>query len=236
MGQPNIPRKDSSAAFWMRNFARQLEEYPQTYYVSPEEVAEVAAAVTAFRDALAVVLQPSLKTQITVMTKNDRRREAENVCRRLYVSIKRDPRISNADKVNAGIRPAKTFRSRSTAPQVAPDLQIIPRQGGYRINWRGPSTRGTAKPAGCAMLQLFVLTGDGQAGPGVENAPGHVVCEEGRLVNVYTSTGVLLPQSELVDHRQRLNVVRTATFAARWAGPKGQPGPWSRTATVRLAA
>ena len=241
MSRPNIPRKDSDAAAWMRIFATRLQAFPDRYFVPAEEIEAVATAVADFRSALAVTLVPSTRTTPATTRKNLARAAAERVCRRVYTMIKSDPRITTEDKLAVGVRLDKPRRSRSKPPATRPVLRIDTRNGVHTVTWTDETSRRRAKPAGCAMLQLFLACADGEAGERLALGDGQALAERIRLLNVYTSNRVTVFNDELRrwdtgGAALQANGVRTAVFVARWAGPKGQAGPWSAPSTLRLAA
>ena len=235
MPRANIPRADSAAAQWMRVFARGLADHPELYHVSPERAAEVAAAVNAFRSALAVACLRQSRSMADVRKKNDLRAAAERICRSIYAAIQKDARITSADKVLIGVRPPTAARSRRGAPQTRPLLLIVDSGTSHLIRWSDAATPNrVGKPDGCAMLQLFVALG-----PERVNRP-----EQARLLNVYTANRVKLVPQGMQDLAQLLSVSagggptrpRYATYFARWASATGEPGPWSFPTAVRLAA
>ncbi|MEM7806707.1 MAG: hypothetical protein AAF561_01180 [Planctomycetota bacterium] len=230
MTRGNIPRQDSHAASWMRNFADRLGESSSAYGITVDQADEVRQTVIAFRNALARSVAPATRTSLAVLKKNECRAEAERVCRGFYSMIRANVTVSNDDLFAAGIRPRSRGRARSSAPTSSPWLQIHTVNSTHTIRWFDTESAGRGKPAGCAMLQLFATLGRREA-----TEP-----EQARLVNVYTCNRVTLSTSGLdpslpgrVFDRDLGDV---ATFFARRAGPKGQPGPWSQPASVRLAA
>ncbi len=243
MSRANIPRPDSAAAAWMRNFARGLSEGAEVYHVSPEQAAEVTTAVNAFRSTLAISTPRRTRTMVAVVNKNAARADAERICRRFYTNVRGDPRIGDGDKLAIGVRPVKGHRSRSKPPTTRPVLRVMTTSVGHELRWNDEAARSRiGKPAGSAMLQLFVAVG-----PQRIDAPSAA-----RLVNVYTGNRTTLIRNGLPGHVNRADAPgqaveddeaahagmagQFATFFARWAGPTGQPGPWSAPASVRLAA
>ncbi len=243
MGRPHIPRADRAAAAWMRHFAQRLQDAPAGYFVPIAEIDAVIETVAEFRTALAIALVPDTRTAPSVARKNRARAEAERVCRVALARIKIDPRVSAEDRAAVGISLDPPHRTRSKAPTTPPTLVVTSRNGVYTVKWTNDAMSRRAKPAGCAMLQLFLATGEGEAGEALLRCDGAVVAEQAKLINVYTSNRVQLFEPELsgeapspTGYGTRRGVVRTAALVARWAGPKGQPGPWSKPATLRLAA
>ena len=240
MSRHTIPRSDTRAAGWMRNFARTLAEEPEVYRASTREVEAVAESVALFRAAFAALHDRNARSMAMTRRKDDARAAAEAACRPVYARIKGDPQIDVPAKIRIGIRPAKGGRSRSAALSAVPTLGVDTRDGVHTVSWRDSGRIGRGKPSGCAMLQLFAATAEGEAGRAFDGAAGAAVAARGRLVNVYTSDRVRLLDGEMCGGGERVpsrrGVVTTVALVARWAGPRGQPGPWSRPAIVRLAA
>jgi hypothetical protein len=236
MSRANIPRPDSQAASFMRHLARTITEQPEVYHIAPDEAAEVTAAVTAFRSALAITSVRQARSMADVSRKNDARAEAERLCRWVYGVVRRDPRISDADKILAGVRPPKSGRTRSAAPQSRPVLHVRKTDTSHTIRWMDENTlHRWAKPAGCAMLQLFAVVGPKEA----------TDMSRAKLVNVYTGNRVSLVRRGLMRFGTLEGLpmadvapeeARVVTYIARWAGPTGQPGPWSAPRSLPLAA
>ncbi len=238
MSQRNIPRSDAGAAAWMRTFVNGISKRPALYRVDSEALTELVDVVQAFRDTLAKATWPTTRTTVVVAQKNERRVAAERVCRMHYAMIRALPDLSKKDLIDIGIRPRKLTRTPSQAPTAAPILFVDTYNTSHRIRWTGEVAK-RGKPPGCAMLQLFVSLSDAEAA----RTTGL------RLLNVYTSNEVTLrqdkfesPLSQLVaeqgvGHLQAEGTKgKMATFVGRWAGPRGQAGPWSRPVSVRIAA
>lgn len=243
MKKHNIPRKDSQAAQWMRDFATQLQAEPERYFVPAEEIDALVAAVADFRSSLAAAIAPSTRGPRSSLLKRTSRAAAEGLCRNIYRMVKNDLRVTDADKQSLGIHIDAPHRTRSVAPTTAPWLRIASRNDVYTVRWTGESSGRRGRPDGCAMLQLFIATADGEAGQALQAAGADAIAARATLLNVYTADRVTLCDNGLqrwlpgtVAVPAPTGQVKTVAFIARWASPKGQAGPWSRPATLRLAA
>ena len=221
MGRANIPRPDFAAAEWMTRFARVLSADPGAYHVPVAAAAEVAGRAAAFEAARVVAVAEPTRTAGNVALKDAARAAAEAVCRRYYTQVKNDPDVDDVLKVKLAVRPVNRRRTRSAAPRGWPVLNTPALGHGFHVlrfsPSDAPSRRG--RPDGAASIQLFLAVGDGRAaGP-----------DDARLQGVHTAD-VLRVRFDPSDDG------KVATYFARFAGPRGQPGPWSAPAHARVAA
>lgn len=220
MGVPYIPTREADALQWMKNFAAQLSAAPATYQVSGPDAANISAAVAAFEAAYDAAKEPSGQNPVTIVTKDETRRVAEELCRQFAILIKYNAGITSADKIEAGIRPVNTSRQPIHVPATSPLLNIVgATPGSQTLKFRdamNPEARG--KPFGAETIQIFVAVGETE-GP-VEGA---------RFLGAYKRNPIGVAFTEVEDGK-------IATYYARWAGGNGDTGPWSNPVTMRIAA
>jgi len=221
MPQPFLPRTDSAALHWMRNFASGIAVDPGKYSLTPQDAAAISAAVEVFASAYRVAIDPATRTCVAVLGKNNARRSAERICRQYAGLIKRDWRVSDEDKIALGVRPMPSARTRVKVPQTSPLLKLLgctPGRQELRV-FDSASPDRVAKPAGAAELQLFVT---------VDEAPVHDPTKaQFRRVIRRNKAHVSFEPSENG---------KVATYFARWCGPRGDVGPWSLPVSMRIAA
>jgi hypothetical protein len=212
----NIPRQDGLAAAWMTTFTERLAEDPAGFRVAPAEVADAAAKVRAFVEALSAASDNPNRSQLLVYTKNACRAEAEASCRALYMAVRVDPLVPDPRKVYAGVRPVKAQRSRVTAPTTRPVLRSKLAPSGMHILCfsDAESMESSRRPEGATALQLFAAVSDSIS-----------ECGEMEFVGCY-SRGPIRLTLRPSDHGKFIH------YAARWMTRRGEAGPMGPTLAV----
>lgn len=225
MTQPYFPRADSSALAWTRNFAAGIASDPRKFSLTEEDAQAISAAVEAFADAYRLTVDPATATPVATVAKNQARCAAESLCRRYVGLIKPDWRVSDADKIALGVPPPRKSGKGTPVhvPQSAPLLKITGFTGAgagheLRVSDSASPCR-IAKPSGAAELQLFVAVADD-----LVRDP-----EQARFRGVITRNIATVG----FEHSEG---GKTATYFARWSGPRGDVGPWSSPVSMMIAA
>lgn len=221
MGRDYIPEKDTDAVGWLMRFAQRLASVPNLYHVAPEAAAEVLAATTAFQAALAVTTRAATRTSVTIITKNEKRKAAEQLVRRYAGQIKADADIDSGLKRALGIHPPRQRKRRVPAPQETPRLVPL-RAASLRQEVRffrqtELGNRRIRKPYGAAQLQLYMTVADGP------------VCdpERAQFYRAFSANPAQVTFTKADDGK-------VATYYARWASARGETGPWSQPLTMRI--
>ena len=110
MGADYIPERDGRAGCWMKFFARALVNNPGIYRTTPDDAAQIEAAVVAFRTAQAIAWPKGTRTRGMVRAKNAARKSAEQLVRPAAKRIRNEPRISDELKINIGLPPGRKRR------------------------------------------------------------------------------------------------------------------------------
>ncbi len=219
MANGYMPRKDMDARAWLSNFANQLGEQPAVYKVSPAEVDAVREAVDAFAAALVVAQALLTRTGPAVFAKDEARRAAELACRPIYLRVKIDSLIADADKIVLGVRPVNPRRTRIAAPDSAPTLALSGLTASAHIlRYDNPGHIGSAKPTGAMQLQLFRALTDGRP----------PASDEFHYLLAATRNPIRIEYGCADD-------LKLATYQARWVTRRGKVGPWSNLLRVRIA-
>lgn len=108
-----------------RRFAGGIEQHPEHYMLSADDAAGITDAVKAFRSALAVSLRPGTRTKLTIMTKDERRAEAERVIRKYAKLIRANEDVSAVDKQRLGVRERPKRAKRRACPQTPPYVRFV---------------------------------------------------------------------------------------------------------------
>ena len=129
--------------------------------------------------------------------------------------------ISDEDKVAIGVRPINPNREPIECPQTSPLINIIANTPGAQTVVFADSTTpdSKAKPFGASELQLFRAVTTADAAP----------LSEAEFYGKFTRNPVAVQFDEADDGK-------IATYYARWASARGEVGPWSLPASMRIAA
>jgi hypothetical protein len=217
-----IPTKDSDALSWLRNFAAKLTISPATYLVSPADALAVTAAVNLFDTALTLLEDPLQRNKINVIAKDDARTAAEQMCRQYAMQIKTSAAISDADKVEIGVRPPTTVREPIPPPTSSPVLNIF--GAGYAthtVTFKDSATPAESrqKPYGVKQLQLYYSIAEGPV-TDPEAAKFHGL-------HTRSPIGIAFDPDD---------AGKKVTYFARWCTIKGEVGPWSAPVNMAIAA
>ncbi len=221
-----LPTRESDLKNWMDNFAGRIAAAPADYGVSPADAAAIAAAVGAFGAALNVALAPGTRTQPAVTAKNGAKKTALAVVRKYAAIIRADPGVDRMLKMNLGLHvPAQSVEggpvagSPIPAPATYPILTLAEIRRGAHALRISDSEHERAKPRTAMGMVLFRAVADGPV----------MKPEAARFL-------ALVTRSECRSDFDHADNGKTATYFARWANLKGELGPWSRPASMPIAA
>lgn len=221
MYEPYIPARDANALLWMNAFSSGISADPAKFELSEADAETISQAVSEFQEALAVATNEATRTKGTVNTKDTKRNAAETLCRHYAVQIKHNAGISDASKLDIGIRPVNNDRSPIFCPQTSPILSIIAATpGAHTLRYSDSFTPDSAKrPFGAAALQLFGYIGD-EVTDNVSLA---------HLIDTATRNPVVAVFQPEDDGKM-------ITYFGKWIGRRGDTGPWSLGVSMRIAA
>jgi hypothetical protein len=215
-------------------FAATIAKDPQKYTLDEHDSEMLTRAVKAFSEALLQV-RPSFKRNTpTVRGKDDARKRAEEIVRRLGRIIRASDQISDPDKLAVRIRPRDPRPTRRTVPLSPPHLHYMGaiNEGGesaaglHVIRFaEAPDIKGRKKPHGAVRIELFQdLVPDGQPIP---RYPGEFLGGRPWYLRSFTSSPIrIAPRVPPVP--------MLVVYWARWADAKGNVGPFSATLRTRV--
>ena len=221
MSSDYMPRGQRQALAWMRTFAVGIAANPGRYQCAPTDGIALQQAVDEYQQALRLAESDKTRTKSTVSLKDQTRNTAEQICRVYYANIKANAGVSDQAKLEIGVRPLNTGRSRIQCPTTAPILSII---GAtplcHTLHYNDSMTPDSpGKPFGALHLRLFVAINDDRT----ITKPS-----EAQFYGTFTRNPVGVAFTSEDDGR-------VATYFARWAGRRNDVGPWSVPISFRIA-
>ena len=205
-----IPRKDADLAPWSANFYAQVSAKAQAWGITPEEVNALQAADAAFA-ALQKQTGSPAKNAIIVAQKNDARKNLESIIRTLAGFRLRNPIITDAERIAAGLHVRDTKPTSVNVPKTCPgvDIKVLDFRR-LKVFFRNLETKGKGKPYG-AIGAVIIYT--------VLDAPPSGLGALTRNV-LATRTPHILEFTE--EERGK-----TVYIAVCWQNGKGEMGPFS---------
>ncbi len=232
MGNRFIPDGDSAFESMARGFATTIAKDPEKYTLNAHDAEMLTRAVRTFEDARKQTARGT-RTIAAVRGKDDARKRAEEMVRRLGRIIRASDQISEPDKLAVFIHPRDPRPTRRTVPLTPPVLHYMGAENDAGYGGAGmhvihfsesPDIKGRKKPHGAVRIELFVdLVPDGQPIP---RFPGQHLGGRPWYLRSFTSSPIRVappipPVSMMV------------VYWARWADAKGNVGPFSSTLRAR---
>ena len=215
-----IPAEDAQFQVWAVAFAAAMVANYGLYSLSQAEAQSIKEAVDDFVAKFAISSSEATRTKGSVANKNEARNVAEVLCRQYAMQIKDNLGIPNAAKIAAGVRPINPTREPIECPQSWPVLNVLGNTPGVQtLKYIDSVTEKGAKPFGATELQLMVAVTDEGEGP----------LEQAKFQGKFTRNPIAVPFTEADDGK-------VATYYARWVSARGEHGPWSLPASMRIAA
>ena len=215
-----IPAEDAEFRTWLESFANGIASKPHVYMLSQAQADSITEVAEDFFQKYATASNVETRTKASIIAKSNSRHVAESLCRMYAMQIKENVGISDEDKVNIGVRPINPSREPIECPQSWPVINVLGNTPGTQtLKYIDSVTEEKAKPFGATELQLFVAI---TANP---DAP----LSEARFYGKFTRNPIAVSFDEGDDGK-------CATYYARWVSARGEHGPWSLPATMRIAA
>jgi hypothetical protein len=156
-----VPHKDADLKPWVLNLSAKLTATPVAFGVTAAQATALAALVTTWVDALAVVEDPATKTRAAIAAKNAARAPLKAEARELARIINAFPSITNEQRIELGLTPRDGTISPINPPTECPSLRVVSAIGRIlKIKLQGQDTSRRGKPEGVAGATLFSFVGD----------------------------------------------------------------------------
>lgn len=232
MGSRFIPDSDTEFANMARCFAAEIAKDPDRYTLSELDAELLTRKVKAFRDALAKSTMRGTRTPDAICAKDHRRKEAEEIVRRLGRVIRASDQISAPDKLRMNIKERATTQRKGKCPIYPPLMWFTGAIGEYGHNSvmhelrvaPGYSFRGEQHREGAVRMELFVdLVAPGEPVP---SHPGEFLGGRPWYLGSFTKSPIrVAPPIPPVP--------MLVVYWVRWADSSCRVGPFSKTCQAR---
>lgn len=220
MNKKFIPNGDMDFAMMAESFSRNIAKDPRAYHVSDDDVAALETAVKHFRQALNAARTGGARSPVATAVKEEARRSAEKIVRRLANGIRSNDAISSAQKLAVGFRVRNDKPKQLTVPNEPPRLTFV--QAVHHANaipehelkfW---SLDYKPRPEGAVRLELFVS----------------LMPPETDVLSLQVRDDLLLPtylrsytKSPITVRPPMASKPMRVIYWARWADAQGNVGP-----------
>ncbi len=215
------PTPDGPLDGWCNNFKTLIAASPTTYGLVTADGTALTTAYNNWHTAYLAAINPTTRTKATVAAKNVQKTNILSVVRGYAATIRANRAVSDELKVGLGLNVRDTSPTPVPPPSTYPMLSILePMRGVQDLKARdsaSPDRR--SKPAGTAGMLLFRTIG---AAPVTNPADAPFLSFVGK--------------TDLVFNYDMADDGKFATYFARWTNSKGEMGPWSPAASMKIAA
>ena len=233
MAKKFIPDSDHDFAKMARNFAAPIDRDPSRYGLTRDDADFVNRVVEEFRAKFSAALHKFSRSQQTIMRKEEARLAAERVIRKYGNRIRIDESVNRVDKMLIGLIERPQTLRKGKCPKTPPYLRYTGSRYGkgatgkmHLLRFKDEFTSTSkAKPAGAARLELFIeLLAEDERIP---NHPGELSGGRPWYLRSFTRSPIEV-EFPMPDRPMRV------VYWARWAGAKGDVGPFSKTCIAEV--
>jgi hypothetical protein len=215
-----IPRPDAEFNTWQDNLINTLNANPADFNLTAADVAPLITAQTGWTSAYSGHIAAQATADAAQKTKQSARSDYESVLRSLVRRIQGDSATTDTHRAQLNISLRETPRISTTGvPDTRPVARIDNSQRQQQtVHFSDEATPNSrAKPDNAMGAELWVKVGD----------PAPTDPSELRFLGLDT-------QSPYVAHYSGADAGKTAHYMLRWVNSKGEPGPWSQTASATI--
>jgi len=155
----SVPRIASKLAPWAATFENVLSLDSSRYFISPADLTALQEVTALFLGTQAAVANPEARSGTLIRARDDAQSAYLELVRPMYTTIQANPRISDEDKVKAGVHVKSRQRTLNPVPSSAPSLNIISVSGNVvrlRVCDSQVAGRGKAEAAKGAAIYTFI--------------------------------------------------------------------------------
>lgn len=223
---PYMPDDDPGKRTWMERFLRVIETDPPHFgFHDPVMFEYFQRTLRTFVDAVREVSNKGTRSTCAVVSKNQARKKAVDLCREHAMRLKFDPTLTDAEKSTLGLNVVTAAPEAAKLPPGAlpgvvgrPELAVTNSpNGGHVIKYKDGVSGSKAKPKGVSHLLLYGAIGEKPKMP----------VKFARLMGAYTKRPfeVMYPEGCGLEGLY-------VTYYARWLTTRGEISPWSRGVSV----
>ena len=223
-GDHYYPDSDAEFTVWGDQFIAYVQAHFAEVGLSPGEVLGLNADWTSFQIAYKALVKVRAEEAAALETKVEARRRFVALMRPAVRQIQTFPGTTDAHRGNLGITIPDRIRTPVVAPTSRPLVKVdFSKRLLHRIGFvdeKTPTRR--ARPRGVTGAEVWVkVAASGEPPP---TGPGDL------------SFLMLSSRSPAVAEYGGADAGKTAHYMLRWHSGRGEPGPWSETASATIGA
>lgn len=213
-----VPTSDDDFDNWQRQFASYIAANLAALGLSAgdPDVAALAAATSGWEVKLPAHRLKAAEARAATRDKVDSRAEVTSVARRLARRLQVAPDVGDDERASMGLTRRDTKATRPPAPTSIPLLTLdFSQRLRIRLHFRDSDTpTSRARPRGTRGCELWIKIGGDP--PTKPSDCTHLALATKPYIAMFEAGGP------------------TAYFIARWMSTRGEPGPWSATASATI--
>ncbi len=219
-----VPRPDAEFSVWGDQFNAYVQANFSALGLTPSEVLGLNADWISFQIAYTAHVKAGAAAAAAYETKVEARRKFVALMRPAVRQIQTFPGTTDAHRGNLGITIPDPTRTRIGAPTSRPLVKVdFSKRLVHRVAFVDEKTpKRRARPRGVMGAEVWVkVTAPGDPPP---TGPGDL------------SFLMLSTRSPAVAEYAGADAGKTAHYMVRWLSSRGEPGPWSETASATIGA
>ncbi len=218
-----VPAGDGEFNDWVEQLSTFLAANAGPLGVTAAQATEITNAVGAWGSAYNNARQLQQAAETAVNTKNDQREALLVLIRPLMRFIQNRPQTTDAQRQGLGITVPDRSRSRVSAPESRPLVQIDASQRlAHTLVLRDEGSPARGKPEGAEAAEVWCSLTDVNVAPPADPTQCQLVAVSRRNVVKLDFTGA--------------EAGKNAHYMVRWVNSRGEKGPWSETGSATVAA
>jgi hypothetical protein len=221
MADDIFPSNDAEFDDWQKNFVTVVAANPAKYGLLPADVAKLQTLQGAWATKLQGHSDAEVAFHTATKAKDTAGGDLKDAVRGAVRKIHGTAGLAHEDYVVAGIKPHDTVRSALKAPATRPMVRVEAHGHlAVMIHWTDETTpHKNKKPDGMHGVEIWSHVGD----PAPADASGY------SFIALDTRTPYL-------DEHPVADAGKSVYYLLRWQNTKGESGPWSEVATIKIPA
>jgi hypothetical protein len=216
-----VPAPDGDFDTWQANFLSFASANLAPLGLTANDLIPANAAQSAWNAAFPAHTAAKAAARNATQSKDDSRGTLEGALRALATRLQASPAVSDAERASLGITVPDTVRTPVPAPTTRPVVSVDTSQRfshTLRLADESTPTR-RARPAGVRAAEVWAKVG----------GPAPVDPSECAFLGQTTRSSFIASFAGEQGNQ-------TAQYLIRWVSSRGEPGPWSETASASIAA